>query len=104
MRHDTQVHRADHDLRTSPCDPNNGLFSVRTGQQSVPYFLSILTRKGTRAGEPGSPGLQFQPCIRGLLPTLAALWLELEKRGGQGHPVMPESMLLLFPNQPCSSH
>lgn len=56
MRHDTHVHRADHDLRTSPCDPNSRLFSVRAGQQSSPYILSILTRKGDRVGGPGSPG------------------------------------------------
>lgn len=56
VRHDTHVHRADHDLRTSPCDPNSRLFSVRAGQQSSPYILSILTRKGDRVGGPGSPG------------------------------------------------
>ena len=56
MRHNTHVHQADHNLRTSPCYPNSRLFSVRAGQQSSPYVLSILTRKGDRVGEPGSPG------------------------------------------------
>lgn len=57
------VHRADHDLRTSPCDPNSRLFSVRAGQQSSPCVLSILTRKGDRgrgAGEPWGCGSSRQ--------------------------------------------
>lgn len=55
MRHNTHIHRADHDLQTSPCDPNSRLFSVRAGQQSSPYVLSILTRKGDRGRGTGEP-------------------------------------------------
>ena len=55
MRHNTHVHRADHDLRTSPCDPNSRLFLVRAGQQSSPCVLSILTRKGGWGRGTGEP-------------------------------------------------
>ena len=72
MRHNTHVHRADHDLRTSPCDPNSRLFSVRAGQQSSPYVLSILTRKGDRGRGTGEPwGCASSRPHRGFFPCRA---------------------------------
>lgn len=39
-------HRADHDLRKCPCNPNSGLFLGERGQQSSPCFFELFDQRG----------------------------------------------------------